>query len=366
MSRHQTRARAPATEVMAISSEDLVQCRRDRDFTNILDLRNCWHTSFLKRLREHGYRSCFLWKQLQESEDARSECIDSFLDIYGMEYWGDRERRGRYLMPDSIARGDVVKYPENRTDSRYSAPKKPTPEKRPPSEDFDFIPEERESSGEGETETETELDTEAEVNIDDAEEEIGVEATASQLPVSMSQDMAMTEPAFMPVASANIPTATCRVRRRNTIEHRMTPPSDESSASSISVPITNPSCGGSSNVSTGSLVDANLARALYAKYRRDTFFLITTDGPHITAAAWHKYKDFGPASSFLLDMGRARGLENRWWTAEAQMMIDGESGPIEADYVLAAKDVISEASVTLEWSGEEVLVRWDNKTTGKL
>jgi hypothetical protein len=123
--------------------------------------------------------------------------------------------------------------------------------------------------------------------------------------------MSMTEPAFMPVALANIPTttATRRVRRRNTIEHRMTPPSDESSASSIPVPITRPSRGGSSNVSTVSLVDANLARALYAKYRRDTFFLITTDGPRATAAAWHKYKDFGAASSFLLDMGRARGLE---------------------------------------------------------
>jgi hypothetical protein len=112
----QTRARAPATEVTAISSEDLAQCRRDRDFTNILDLRNCWHTSFLKRLREHGHTSRFLWKQLQESEDARSECIDSFLDLYGMEYWGDGEKRARYLMPDSIARGDVIKYPENRTE----------------------------------------------------------------------------------------------------------------------------------------------------------------------------------------------------------------------------------------------------------
>jgi hypothetical protein len=178
----------------------------------------------------------------------------------------------------------------------------------------------------------------------------------------------MTEPAFMPVALANIPTttATRRVRRRNTIEHRMTPPSDESSASSIPVPITRPSRGGSSNVSTVSLVDANLARALYAKYRHDTFFLITTDGPRATAAVWHKYKDFGAASSFLLEMSRARGLENRWWTAEAQMMIDGESGPSEADYVLAAKEVIAEASVTLEWSGEEVLVRWDNSADWEL
>ncbi|KAJ0421858.1 hypothetical protein BJY00DRAFT_311583 [Aspergillus carlsbadensis] len=146
------------------------------------------------------------------------------------------------------------------------------------------------------------------------------------------------------------------------MERRMTPPSDESSASSISVPMARHFRDGTSKISTVSLVDTNLARALYVKYRRDTFFLITTDGPRATAAAWHKYKDFGTASSFLLDMGRARGLENRWWTAEAQMMIDGESGPSEADYVLAAKDVISEASVTLEWSGEEALVRWDNNS----
>ncbi|KAL2798226.1 hypothetical protein BJX66DRAFT_334260 [Aspergillus keveii] len=305
----QTRARSPATEVTAISSEDLAQCRRDRDFTNILDLRNCWHTSFLKRLREHGHTSRFLWKQLQESEDARSECIDSFLDLYGMEYWGVTGRSVQdtscltpllAVMWSSILR--IV------------------------------------------------LNTEAEVTIDHAEEETWAEATASQLPVSMSQDMSMTEPAFMPVALANIPTttATRRVKRRNTIEHRMTPPSDEARRLLFL------------------LVDANLTRALYAKYRHDTFFLITTDGPRATAAAWHKYKDFGAASLFLLDMGRARGLENRWWTAEAQMMIDGEGGPSEADYVLAAKEVIAEASVTLEWSGEEVLVRWDNSADWEL
>ncbi|KAL2849173.1 hypothetical protein BJY01DRAFT_211170 [Aspergillus pseudoustus] len=59
-------------------------------------------------------------------------------------------------------------------------------------------------------------------------------------------------------------------------------------------------------------------------------------------------------------MGRACGLENRWWTAEAQMMIDGGSGTSQADYVLAAKDVITEASITLDWSHEKILVRWDN------
>ncbi|KAL2808128.1 hypothetical protein BJX63DRAFT_424832 [Aspergillus granulosus] len=338
-----TRPRASSTEILPISSEELAHCRRDRDFTNVLDIQNCWHTGFLRKLREHGHNSPFLWEDLQESEHARSQCIDSFLDIYGMEYWGDQEKRVKYLMPDSIARDDVLKYPENRTQLKDTlvlllkkkaddflkkgdgfrqsqsrietalptSEEKPTPNKFAPvksiavkrltSEDLEFLLEEHEGSGEGEN------TTRASTNRD--KEKTEAEVPPSPVFVPMSQNMSMTEPTPIPVVPTNITSTT-------TTRH----------------------------------------------YRHDTFFLITTDGPRPTAAAWHKYKDFNAASSFILHMGRARGLESLWWTAEAQMMIDGQNGFGQADYVHAAKYVIAEASITLEWSGETILVRWDNNT----
>ncbi|KAL3457073.1 hypothetical protein BJX64DRAFT_28597 [Aspergillus heterothallicus] len=285
-----------------------------------------------------------------------------------MEYWGDQEKRLKYLMANSIARAelkDTLVVLEAKAVSKKFIFGESNAKKRPAPDGLEFIPEERKSSGEDDNaigpDNEAHTDLRAD-NIRDEEETEG-ETTPSQVFLPMSQNMSMTEADPMPVALSNITTATTtrRVRRRTTVttdmEHRMTPPSKAGSSASSTCTSTSR---GPSKTSTFSLIDVSLARAMYAKYHHDTFFLITTDGSCATAAAWHEYKDFSTASSFLLDMGRARGLEHRWWTAEAQMMIDGENGHSQADYTLAAKDVIIEASITLEWSGEEILVHWDN------
>ncbi|KAL2863900.1 uncharacterized protein BJX67DRAFT_384263 [Aspergillus lucknowensis] len=111
----QPRSNAPETETMpvAINMEDLALCKRDRDFTNLLDLKNEYHSSFIKQLRAHEHNDFHTWRELQASADARRACISRFLNIYGMEYWGSEKNREKYLMDDSIERDDVVKYPDN-------------------------------------------------------------------------------------------------------------------------------------------------------------------------------------------------------------------------------------------------------------
>lgn len=84
-------------------------CKRDRDFTNILDLKFEHHSKFIRNLRQHVELS-HTWKEIRGSASAREFCIDRFLDIYGAEYWSV-QNRSKYIMSDSVARGDEVRYP---------------------------------------------------------------------------------------------------------------------------------------------------------------------------------------------------------------------------------------------------------------
>lgn len=95
--------------VPAINSEELAMCKRDRDFTNILDLKFEHHNKFIRNLRQHVELS-HTWKEIRGSASAREFCIDRFLDIYGAEYWSV-QNRSKYIMSDSVARGDEVRYP---------------------------------------------------------------------------------------------------------------------------------------------------------------------------------------------------------------------------------------------------------------
>lgn len=144
---------------------------------------------------------------------------------------------------------------------------------------------------------------------------------------------------------------------------RITPPNDTSSLSSLdTVPTAAPdTLPANSKMSTLNLVDESVAKSLYSKYLRDTFFLVSTDQNQVHAApAWVKFQSFKSASTFLLDMGRELGLEKKWWTPNAQMEVEGGARAHQADYVSAAQGVIAMASVKFMWSEEEVLVRWGN------
>ncbi|RLL96664.1 hypothetical protein CFD26_102907 [Aspergillus turcosus] len=88
---------------------------RYRDFTLFLDLKDQYHKEFLSRLTEHTEQFGFEWAMLEQSEEERISCAQSFLGRYGMLYWGTQLHRERFLLEDSRADpASLCLYPERK------------------------------------------------------------------------------------------------------------------------------------------------------------------------------------------------------------------------------------------------------------
>ncbi|KAI9372776.1 hypothetical protein BJX61DRAFT_422443 [Aspergillus egyptiacus] len=407
---------SPSKRVKCLKTEALSQCRRYRDFTNFLDLQHKHHNRFLGKLR--SFSELYSWNDLQLSETKRGHCIDHFLETHAMEYWGTEENRSQHLMSDSIERGDVVSYPEHRdeirktlvlllkrqADSKVKGEHKeeqsqvtlPIIGKRKATEDHKYVPEEedKEEGGlglkmanddrapVGENATKEEKNAEAYEFIDsDGRADPSVASDKNKNKADHTSDAveatehkteqadAGPEAGLAYMTPKNAPELAHSAKRRIFADAsiRMRYPESESDSDSISStrttlhsPIT--VAPESSSAGSTSLVNEHFAAALRTKYRRDTYFQVTTDADpiapeHPIAPTWVKMMNVTSASAFLLRMGRERGLEERWWNPNTQMEVEGAAQP---DYVNAARGIIAMASVRLEWSGEEVLVRWGN------
>ncbi|KAL4916988.1 hypothetical protein BDW62DRAFT_218360 [Aspergillus aurantiobrunneus] len=336
--------RTPTSKsAMAVNRDDLAICKRDRDFTNLLDLKHEHHSTFLKRLRTH-VEFFHTWKELRDSAAARELCISQFLDIYGVEYWGVQNRT-KYIMSDSLTRGDEVHYPEDSAEIKKILIL--LLKKKADSVSKDIQVEEPGSSQHVATVASGTAPSTRAAPLEDAGKDDGVKDTEDEPPRRLGAR---------------------HVKKRITTEAgiNITPTGDTSSLTSLDSlsTATRTAAPMTSKMSTLGLIDGSLAKALQSKYRRDTFFLVTADRnvPLNAAPAWVGFQIFKSASSFLLDMGRERGLEKRWWTPDAQMEIEGGAGVDRADYASAARGVISMASVKAEWSSDEVIVRWGNES----
>ncbi|KKK13526.1 hypothetical protein AOCH_005231 [Aspergillus ochraceoroseus] len=84
------------------------------------------------------------------------------------------------------------------------------------------------------------------------------------------------------------------------------------------------------------------------RYENETYFLVRASHQLDAAPAWVKYKEFDSAASFLTQMGQECGLPT-WRSANAQLAAELEGSPPLAGVM---------ASVKLEWTDDEVLVRW--------
>ncbi|KAL4780458.1 hypothetical protein BJX76DRAFT_360818 [Aspergillus varians] len=342
-------------------------CKRDRDFTNLLDLKYEHHTTFLKRLKHH-VEFFHTWRELRDSAAARNLCIEQFLDIYGTEYWGV-QHRAKYIMSDSVARGDDVRYPEDSPEikktllllvkKKADGMSKGSQVEEPVSSQTVVAP----------SRVNTRASTRANTPATRAASIFRFAPLAqNEQNKQEEREQNRAEEDDEEAVEEELPryTTLCRTKRRTMSEARtrITPPSDTSSLSSVASLSSpgNSAIPATSNMSAPSLIDASFAKALRSKYCRDTFFLVTMDQKAVlnVAPAWVKFQNFKSASLFLLDMGRGRGLEKEWWTPNAQMEVEGGSGPNQADHVSAAQEIISMASVRFEWSDDEVLVRWGN------
>jgi hypothetical protein len=88
---------------------------RYRDFTLFLDLKDQYHKEFLTRLTDHTEQLGFEWAMLEQSEEERISCAQSFLGRYGMLYWGTQLNREKFLMEDSRADpASLCLYPERK------------------------------------------------------------------------------------------------------------------------------------------------------------------------------------------------------------------------------------------------------------
>ncbi|KAL5335134.1 hypothetical protein BJX70DRAFT_390916 [Aspergillus crustosus] len=310
-----------------ISTDDLSGCTRERDFTLLSDLKHQHHHAFIRNIRKH-VEYFFSWEDLRNSSRSRVKFAAGFLDIYGIEYWG-LKNRGKYIMPDSVAHADEFRYPDDAEEITKTLVLliKKKAENMFPKEEPETSEDANEHPGLGEVPSE---------HHDEGTRTRERSPSPSPSTTSRRSSKRLAENAQANKGSGKggsdkVEADRVEKRRFNKLDReRRTPPSNP----------TSPSPNGPS-----------VTKSLRQRYRRDTMFLLTTDRPATlrrkAAPIWSKYHTFTSASSFLLNMG-------------PEVDIEGRGFATEADHISAANNVITEASLKFEWSGEEILVRWGN------
>ncbi|KAL4887726.1 hypothetical protein BJY04DRAFT_212751 [Aspergillus karnatakaensis] len=384
-----------------ISAEDLAACRRDRDFTNLLDLQHKHQHTFVRSLREH-VEFFFSWRALRDSAATRVKFAESWLSLHGTEYWG-LKNRDKYIMPDSVARGDEIRYPDDAADitktlvllikrkAENISPKKErlessqlatTPELGTRAREVSLNPSttsrrtskrladldvsrevksKRSSMGIEFSRVEkrpvNKLDRERSASPSDTSSLSSVATTRASTPDGDSPPPLVVAPLNRGISTvrdiSRVRDAQTTTGAQTTIAASVTAAAPIATAATLTVPgaTTRPPPPSPLLPTTN---ETTPSKRLARKYRRDTFFLITTDRPsnHLDR----------PKVVFLVPArhGPVADLEKEWWNAEAQMEVKGAAIATEAEHINAAKNVITQASVKLEWSGDKILVRWEN------
>ncbi|KAJ9350755.1 hypothetical protein DTO027B9_6779 [Paecilomyces variotii] len=88
---------------------------RMRAFTTFLDIKNEYHSEFLKNLWGYVNKNrCYDWEKLRRDEKVRRVCATTFVDHFGQKYWGEKSR-ARYLMEGSLERPEnLCVYPQRK------------------------------------------------------------------------------------------------------------------------------------------------------------------------------------------------------------------------------------------------------------
>ncbi|KAL4797509.1 hypothetical protein BDV19DRAFT_387313 [Aspergillus venezuelensis] len=364
-----TAPRPPGSRSPAIDLEVLSQCKRDRDYTCLLDLKHNHHAPFIRNLKRH-VEFFHTWVEIRTSEGSRELCVDQFLDIYGGEYWGVANR-GKYIMGDSVVRRDEVRWPDDCSELKQVLvlllkKKADAMFKDRGTAEFEVAQSTSAqpatppiTAPEIEVREETEYassahQTEAGENDHQEARDEDTGADSEEEPYRPSTSRRKRQSCLIPKVFT--PTASAQDNETSSLTSLSAESTSAESACSEANTATTPLVPIDPDESAPDVLSGTSAKTLRAKYRRDTYFLITTSDAH-TAPAWTMYETFRTASSFLLHVGREYGLEQQWWTPKAQMQIEGVD-KCQAENL--AQEVISMASLKLEWSGDEVLVRWGN------
>ncbi|PWY85264.1 hypothetical protein BO83DRAFT_433222 [Aspergillus eucalypticola CBS 122712] len=76
---------------------------RDQQFVHFLDLKEEYRREFLGLVKDHVEQSGFEWTEILNSKDERDNCAKSFVEEYGLKYWGTPANRKKYLQEESLA-----------------------------------------------------------------------------------------------------------------------------------------------------------------------------------------------------------------------------------------------------------------------
>lgn len=76
---------------------------RDKQFVHFLDLKEEYGREFLGLVKDHVEHSGWEWTEILNSSDERDNCAKSFVEEYGLKYWGTPANRKKYLQEESLA-----------------------------------------------------------------------------------------------------------------------------------------------------------------------------------------------------------------------------------------------------------------------
>ncbi|BCR95656.1 uncharacterized protein AKAW2_20596A [Aspergillus luchuensis] len=355
---------------------------RDKQFVHFLDLKEEYGREFLGLVKDHVEHSGWEWTEILNSSDERDNCAKSFVEEYGLKYWGTPANRKKYLQEESLAdEKTLCTYPAQSEEiartiailllrkakhySRLSQEKaKPILSTKTP---FEMASTKKRKS------------TVKETDEDDTDKP-AYKARARSTPSTIRPFKAIVSDSEPEIETQNNPAKKSKKQRtslatryRGTPEVQLKPPkgkdsisapvqgtfvhraapqytkdtkslTTESNSNHINMPDAAPQCPQAKNTKSPTTESNNQTNMTTSEYAKDTKFLVTASNQVGMAPVWLPFTDFAAqATDFLEHMAEQCNVME--WSPSAQLKWDSMSPQVFA------------ASVRFDWSDFEIRVR---------
>ncbi|RAH58291.1 hypothetical protein BO85DRAFT_512367 [Aspergillus piperis CBS 112811] len=357
---------------------------RDKQFVHFLDLKEEYGREFLGLVKDHVEHSGWEWTEILNSSDERDNCAKSFVEEYGLKYWGTPANRKKYLQEESLAdEKTLCTYPAQSEEiartiailllrkakhySRLSQEKaKPTLSTKTP---FEMASTKKRKS------------TVKETDEDDTDKP-AYKARARSTPSTIRPFKAIVSDSEPEIETQNNPAKKSKKQRtslanrykgtpevqlktskekdsisapvQGTSVHRAAPQytkdtkslTTESNSNRVSMTGAAPQYPPAKNTKSPTTENNNQTNMTTSEYAKDTKFLVTASNQVGMAPVWLPFTDFAAqATDFLEHMAEQCNVME--WSPSAQLKWDSMSPQVFA------------ASVRFDWSDFEIRVRRD-------
>ncbi|PYH65538.1 uncharacterized protein BO88DRAFT_446360 [Aspergillus vadensis CBS 113365] len=356
---------------------------RDQQFVHFLDLKEEYRREFLGLVKDHVEHSGFEWTEILNSKDERDNCAKSFVEEYGLKYWGTPANRKKYLQEESLAdEKTLCTYPAQSEEiartiailllrkakhySRLSQEKaKPTQPARAPFETASTKKRKSTVKETDEDDTDKPLykartrSTPSTIRpfrtiVSDSEPEAEVQNTTAKKSKKQRTSLANRYKGT-PEVQLKTPKGKESISApvQGTFVHRAAPQYTakdtkslitESNSNHVSMTGTAPQYPQAKNTKSPITESNNHINMTTSEYAKDTKFLVTASNQVGMAPVWLPFTDFAAqATDFLEHMAEQCNVME--WSPSAQLKWDSMSPQVFA------------ASVRFDWSDFEIRVR---------